>query len=38
MQKQYFHAHGTTLAGLMADHDVDPHHFLGSSTISTWSG
>jgi len=28
LQKQYFHAHGTTLAGLMADHGVDPHHYL----------
>ncbi|MEN2785765.1 pyrimidine 5'-nucleotidase [Sphingomonas qilianensis] len=28
IQKGYFHAHGTTLAGLMADHDVDPHEFL----------
>ena len=28
VQKQHFHAHGTTLAGLMADHGVDPHHFL----------
>ncbi|MCM8557929.1 pyrimidine 5'-nucleotidase [Sphingomicrobium sediminis] len=28
VQKGYFASHGTTLAGLMADHDVDPHHFL----------
>lgn len=28
IQKRYFHAHGTTLAGLMAEHDVDPHAFL----------
>jgi putative hydrolase of the HAD superfamily len=28
VQKAHFHAHGTTLAGLMIDHDVDPHHFL----------
>jgi putative hydrolase of the HAD superfamily len=28
VQKDYFLAHGTTLAGLMARHDVDPHHFL----------
>ena len=28
VQKGYFHAHGTTLAGLMAEHDVDPHAFL----------
>ena len=28
VQKQHFHSHGTTLAGLMADHGVDPHTFL----------
>jgi putative hydrolase of the HAD superfamily len=28
VQKAHFHAHGTTLAGLMAEHGVDPHHFL----------
>lgn len=28
VQKHHFHTHGTTLAGLMKDHDVDPHHFL----------
>jgi len=28
VQKDYFHAHGTTLAGLMADHNVAPGHFL----------
>ncbi len=28
VQKNYFHAHGTTLAGLMADHGVEPGHFL----------
>jgi putative hydrolase of the HAD superfamily len=28
VQKGFFHAHGTTLAGLMAEHDVDPHDFL----------
>ena len=28
IQKGYFHAHGTTLAGLMADHKVEPGHFL----------
>ena len=28
VQKGYFHAHGTTLAGLMATHGVDPHDFL----------
>ena len=28
LQKGYFHGHGTTLAGLMAEHDVDPHQFL----------
>lgn len=28
IQKRYFIDHGTTLAGLMADHGVDPHAFL----------
>ena len=28
IQKTYFFDHGTTLAGLMAEHGVDPHHFL----------
>ena len=28
VQKGYFHAHGTTLAGLMKEHGVDPHDFL----------
>lgn len=28
IQKQYFFDHGTTLAGLMAEHGVDPHAFL----------
>ena len=28
VQKAHFHAHGTTLAGLMKDHEIDPHHFL----------
>lgn len=28
IQKDYFHAHGTTLSGLMAEHGVDPHHYL----------
>jgi putative hydrolase of the HAD superfamily len=28
LQKDYFHAHGTTLSGLMADHGVEPHRFL----------
>ncbi len=28
LQKQYFLHHGTTLAGLMAEHHVDPHQFL----------
>ncbi|WBH17207.1 pyrimidine 5'-nucleotidase [Sphingomonas radiodurans] len=28
VQKAYFHGHGTTLAGLMAEHEVDPHDFL----------
>ena len=29
IQKDHFHGHGTTLAGLMADHGTDPHDFLG---------
>ena len=28
IQKSHFHEHGTTLAGLMATHGVDPHEFL----------
>ena len=28
IQKAHFHEHGTTLAGLMRECDVDPHHFL----------
>ncbi|HEY0630294.1 MAG TPA: pyrimidine 5'-nucleotidase [Sphingomicrobium sp.] len=28
VQKSHFHTHGTTLAGLMKDHRVDPHEFL----------
>jgi putative hydrolase of the HAD superfamily len=28
VQKGFFHAHGTTLAGLMANHGVEPHDFL----------
>ena len=28
VQKAHFHEHGTTLAGLMHEHEVDPHHFL----------
>lgn len=28
IQKLYYHAHGTTLAGLMANHGIDPHDFL----------
>jgi putative hydrolase of the HAD superfamily len=28
IQKQYFHQHGTTLAGLMVHHGVEPDHFL----------
>ncbi|PZQ58920.1 MAG: pyrimidine 5'-nucleotidase [Sphingomonas taxi] len=28
IQKHYFLGHGTTLAGLMAEHHVDPHAFL----------
>src|SRR6476620_7712839 len=28
IQKHHFHTHGTTLAGLMKEHGVDPYHFL----------
>jgi putative hydrolase of the HAD superfamily len=28
VQKAHFHAHGTTLAGLMKEHSIDPHDFL----------
>ena len=28
VQKAHFHAYGTTLAGLMKEHQVDPHEFL----------
>jgi putative hydrolase of the HAD superfamily len=28
LQRRYLHEHGTTLAGLMAFHGVDPHEFL----------
>jgi putative hydrolase of the HAD superfamily len=28
IQKSYFREHGTTLSGLMATHDTDPHEFL----------
>ena len=28
VQKKFFHEHGTTLSGLMAKHQTDPHHFL----------
>jgi putative hydrolase of the HAD superfamily len=28
VQKKHFHTHGTTLAGLMLHHDIDPHDFL----------
>ncbi len=28
LQKRYFHEHGTTLAGLMAHHAIDPDHYL----------
>jgi putative hydrolase of the HAD superfamily len=31
VQKAYFHGHGTTLAGLMAEHGVDPHEFLADA-------
>ena len=35
VQKSHFHAHGTTLAGLMREHDVDPHEFLSDAHYIT---
>ncbi len=29
IQKDFYHSHGMTLPGLMAEHGVDPHDFLG---------
>ncbi len=29
LQKNYFYTRGTTLAGLIAEHNVDPHDYLG---------
>jgi len=29
VQKMFFHEHGTTLSGLMQNHRIDPHEFLG---------
>ncbi|WP_299302049.1 pyrimidine 5'-nucleotidase [uncultured Litoreibacter sp.] len=28
LRRDYWHAHGTTLAGLMAEHDIDPEPFM----------
>ena len=28
IQKGFFHQHGTTMAGLMKEHEIDPHEFL----------
>ena len=33
VQKAHFHAHGTTLAGLMRDHEIDPHDFLADVQV-----
>src|SRR3982750_1867900 len=30
VQKPHFHTYGTTLAGLMRDHEIDPHEFLAN--------
>jgi hypothetical protein len=38
VQKAHFHEHGTTLAGLMKEHGVDPHDFLETSTTSRSTG
>ena len=35
VQKGFFHSHGTTLSGLMAEHGVAPADFLDYVTTST---
>ena len=37
LQKKYYHDHGTTLAGLMHHHGVDPHHFLDAAHAIDYS-
>jgi putative hydrolase of the HAD superfamily len=39
VQKQYFHDHGTTMAGLMRHHGVEPEDFLVDvHDIAGWRG
>ncbi len=38
LQKQYFHEHGTTLAGLMIHHDVDPADFIAEVQAVSMDG
>jgi putative hydrolase of the HAD superfamily len=37
LQKKYYHEHGTTLAGLMHHHGVDPHNFLDAAHAIDYS-
>lgn len=37
LQKKYYFDHGTTLAGLMRNHGVDPHHFLEAAHLIDYS-
>ncbi|MGV3551073.1 pyrimidine 5'-nucleotidase [Rhizobium sp.] len=37
LQKKYYYDHGTTLAGLMHHHAVDPHHFLDAAHAIDYS-
>jgi putative hydrolase of the HAD superfamily len=37
LQKKYYYDHGTTLAGLMHHHSVDPHHFLDAAHAIDYS-
>ena len=37
LQKKYYHEHGTTLAGLMHHHGVDPHGFLDAAHAIDYS-
>lgn len=38
VQKGYFHRHGTTMAGLIAEHAIDPHHYLAAVHDIDFSG
>ena len=37
LQKKYYHEHGTTLAGLMHHHGIDPHGFLDAAHAIDYS-